>query len=103
MSSRSIGLNDALRAYLLEVSVREPEALRRLREETATRDEAGMQISPEQGQLMRMLVHLIGARRAIEELPTGVLRLEAPAVHRVVVSDGLRRLTEDLQRRLNAA
>ena len=66
MSSRSIGLSDALRAYLLEVSVREPEALRRLREETASRDEAGMQISPEQGQLMRMLVHLIGARRAIE-------------------------------------
>lgn len=43
------------------------------------------------------------ARRAVEELPAGVLRLEAPAVHRVVVSDGLRRLTEDLQRRLNAA
>ena len=66
MSSRSIGLSEALREYLLEVSVRECDAQRRLREETSALAWAGMQISPEQGQLMRMLVHLIGARRVIE-------------------------------------
>ena len=66
MSSRSIGLSDALRDYLVDVSVRESQAQRRLREETASLDRAGMQISPEQGQLMRLLVRLIGARRAIE-------------------------------------
>ena len=66
MSSRSIGLSDALRDYLVDVSVRESQAQRRLREETASLDRAGMQISPEQGQLMRLLVRLVGARRAIE-------------------------------------
>jgi len=37
-----------------------------LREETAQLPGAGMQISPEQGQLMRLLVELLGARRTLE-------------------------------------
>jgi predicted O-methyltransferase YrrM len=52
--------------YLLGVSSREPEVLARLREATASRPEAEMQISPEQGQFMALLVRLIGARRCIE-------------------------------------
>jgi len=40
--------------------------LSRLRAETATRPEAEMQISPEQGQFMALLVRLIGAVRCIE-------------------------------------
>jgi caffeoyl-CoA O-methyltransferase len=66
MSRRSIGLNDALYDYLLANSLREPEILRRLREETAGLPAAGMQISPDQGQFMALLVRLMGARRCIE-------------------------------------
>ena len=66
MSSRTISMNDALWEYLHRVSLRESDVQRRLREETATLEWAGMQISPEQGQLMGMLVGLMGARRAIE-------------------------------------
>jgi len=64
----SIGLNDALQRYLLDASLREPEILSRLRQETrrAVADRAGMQITPEQGQFMALLVRLIGARRLIE-------------------------------------
>ena len=66
MSLRSIGLDERLYDYLLEVSLREPDVLRRLREETALRDNASMQISPEQGQFMALLVELIGAERTLE-------------------------------------
>ena len=66
MSSRTIEMTDALHAYMHRVSLRESDVQRRLREETAALEYSMMQISPEQGQLMRMLTGLIGARRAIE-------------------------------------
>jgi predicted O-methyltransferase YrrM len=66
MSRRSIELSDALYDYLLENSLRESDLLRRLREETARLPGAGMQISPEQGQFMALLVRLMGARRCLE-------------------------------------
>ncbi len=66
MSARSIGLETRLYDYLVAVSVREPSVLAELREETAKLPSAGMQISPEQGQLMSLLVELLGARRALE-------------------------------------
>lgn len=66
MSNRSISLSDDLYAYLLGASLREPPLLARLREETARHPEARMQISPEQGQFMQLLVRLMDARRCIE-------------------------------------
>jgi predicted O-methyltransferase YrrM len=66
MANRSISLTDSLYDYLREVSLREPEVLRRLREETAADPHARMQISPEQGQFMGLLARLTGARRCIE-------------------------------------
>lgn len=66
MSNRTVSLDDRLYDYLLAVSVREPQVLEELREETAKLPNAGMQISPEQGQFMRLLVELIGARRTLE-------------------------------------
>ena len=66
MSTRSIGLSDRLHAYLINETLKETALLRRLREETAALPDANMQISPEQGQFMRLLVELLGARRAIE-------------------------------------
>ena len=66
MSRRTTPLTDSLYDYVLRVSVREPEVLARLREETAELEWAGMQISPEQGQFMRFLNEVLGTRRAIE-------------------------------------
>lgn len=66
MSNRTITMTDALYDYLLGASLREPPLLARLREETARHPQARMQISPEQGQFMQLLVKLLGARRCIE-------------------------------------
>ncbi len=65
MSTHTITIDDRLHAYLLG-TVREPPVLARLREETAKLPEGGMQISPEQGQLMAFLVETLGVRRALE-------------------------------------
>lgn len=66
MSNKTFTLPDKLYQYLLAVSLRESELLRRLREETALDPMAHMQIAPEQGQFMALLVELIGAKRALE-------------------------------------
>ena len=66
MSSKTLGLSDELSAYLRRVSLREPDLLARLREETSNMPMSGMQISPEQGQFMQLLVKALGIRRAIE-------------------------------------
>ena len=66
MSNKTLSLDNATYQYLLKVSLREPEVLRRLREYTARLPERNMQIAPEQGQFMALLVELMGAQRAIE-------------------------------------
>jgi predicted O-methyltransferase YrrM len=66
MSSRTINLTDPVYQYLLECGVRESPALAALRAETARLPAALMQISPEQGAFMALLVRLIGARRTLE-------------------------------------
>ena len=66
MSTKTFTLSDDLYAYLLNSSLREPDLLRRLREETAKDELARMQISPEQGQFMSLLVKLMGAKRTLE-------------------------------------
>jgi len=66
MTRRSITLTDSLHDYLLSVSLREPELLARLRQETAALQESRMQIGPEQGQFMAFLLRLMGAKRCLE-------------------------------------
>jgi caffeoyl-CoA O-methyltransferase len=66
MSTRTTPLTDRLYNYLLANSLREPPLLAELRAVTATHRWAAMQIAPEQGQFMRLLIELTGARRAIE-------------------------------------
>jgi predicted O-methyltransferase YrrM len=66
MANASIGLDQNLHPYLLEVGVREHEVLRRLREETAALPESGMQIAPEEGAFLALLVRILGARRVLE-------------------------------------
>lgn len=52
--------------YVLGNSLREPEILQRLRAETAQLPNANMQIPPEEGQLLQLLVRMTGAKRALE-------------------------------------
>jgi len=92
MSNFQTPISDELAAYIRSVSLREPDILRRLREETASRPDAMMQLSPEQGQFLGMLVHLTGARRTIEVgVFTGLsalhVALALPADGRIVACD----------------
>jgi len=66
MSNRTMNLNDALYAYLIDTGVREPAILARLREETSELSHSAMQVAPEQGQFMQMLVRLMGVKRIVE-------------------------------------
>lgn len=60
-----VSLTPWLYDYILS-NVREPEVLKELREETATMCGSQMQVSPDQAQLLAMLVRIMGARRCIE-------------------------------------
>jgi caffeoyl-CoA O-methyltransferase len=64
--STQIYLDESLHEYLASVSLREPEILARLREETSQLEMARMQIGPEQGQFMALLLKLMDARRYLE-------------------------------------
>jgi O-methyltransferase len=62
----SIGLDEALNQYIHRVGVREDPVLARLRERTSGMEHAGMQISPEEGAFLQMLVRLLPGRRILE-------------------------------------
>ncbi|MBD2578219.1 class I SAM-dependent methyltransferase [Oscillatoria sp. FACHB-1406] len=66
MTKKTLGLEPQLQDYLLATSLRESETLKQLREETANHPRATMQIAPEQGQFMALLVQLIGAKKTLE-------------------------------------
>ena len=66
MANKTIGISDELAAYVVKFGAREPAVLARLREETAALPQHGMQVAPEEGAFLAMLVELIGARRCIE-------------------------------------
>jgi len=66
LSTHTLNLDDRLYAYLQRVSLREAGVLGRLRAETMRLPMARMQISPEQGQFMALLVQIMGARRCLE-------------------------------------
>lgn len=107
MSSHTLPLTDELRSYLLEVGVREPPILAQLREETGQLEAGRMQICPEQGALMGMLVQLMGASRVLEVGTfTGYsalrLALSVPEGGQVVCCDRSKEWT-DIARRYWAA
>ena len=66
MANQTFGLSDEIIEYLRSVSVREADVLQQLRQETARHPRAIMQIAPEQGQFMALLVQLIGAKKVLE-------------------------------------
>jgi predicted O-methyltransferase YrrM len=93
MANSFLGLDERIDDYLMNHSLREPEVLRRLREETVARNPyAEMAVAPIQGQFMTLLVKLIGAVKTLE---VGVFTgysalctaLALPAHGRVVACD----------------
>ena len=66
MPRRSLNVDEVLYRYLMDQSIREHPAQVALRAATASHPHAGMQISPDQGQFMALLIKLLGARRTIE-------------------------------------
>lgn len=92
MSKRSIGLSKELHDYVLQFGLREPAILKELRDETAAHPESQMQIAPEQGQFMALLLKLLGARHILEiGVFTGysstVMALAMPGDGRLVACD----------------
>lgn len=66
MLKKTMGLEDQLYNYFLSVSLREADLLQQLREETARLPNAIMQIAPEQGQFMALLIKLLGAKKTLD-------------------------------------
>ena len=66
MGKQTLGLEQNIYDYLQSVSLREPEILQQLRHETDQHPLSQMQISPEQGQFMALLVQLMGAKKTLE-------------------------------------
>lgn len=108
MSVRTLPLDDRLYDYLLRHSLREPDALAKLRAETASHPQVNMQIAPEQGQFMQLLVRLLGVRRAIEVgVFTGysslAVTLAMPADGRLLACDVSEEFTAIARRHWQAA
>ena len=93
MASKTIHLDETLYPYFQTVAYDEPEILAELREATAaTGASAAMQISPEQGAFMAMLVRISGARRIFEVgtftgYSTLAMALALPPEGRIVACD----------------
>lgn len=99
MSNRTIGLEDPLYRYLLDVSLREHPLLAELRDRTAAMPEANYQIAPEQGQFMALLARIVGARRYLEigtftGYSTLAIALALPADGEVIACDVSREWTD---------
>lgn len=92
MSVKTFNLSPDVYEYLQEFSLREPEVLQELRHETFQLPHFRMQISPEQGQLMALLIKLISAKKTLDiGTYTGysacVVALALPTDGRVITCD----------------
>ncbi len=92
MSRQTLNLTSEIYDYLLSISLRESEILQQLREETANHRLARMQISPEQGQFMALLLKIMGAKKVLEiGVFTGysstVMALALPDDGRIIACD----------------
>ena len=103
MSNKTFTMSDTLGAYMQSVSLREPDVLTHLREETSRLSMSMMQIAPEQGQFMQLLVKALGIRRAIEVgvftgYSTLCVALAMPDDGRIVACDINKKWTDIAQR-----
>jgi predicted O-methyltransferase YrrM len=92
MSRTHTPITDELACYIRQVTLREPEPLQRLRQETANHPRASMQTAPEQGQFLHLLARILGAQKTLE---VGVfmgysstwVALALPAAGKIVACD----------------
>jgi predicted O-methyltransferase YrrM len=92
MSRVHTPITDDLAQYIREVTLREPEPLRQLRESTENHPRGSMQTSPEQGQFLHLMARVTGAKKTLE---VGVfmgysstwVALALPAEGRIVACD----------------
>jgi predicted O-methyltransferase YrrM len=92
MSRTHTPITDELAGYIRQVTLREPEPLKRLREETENHPRASMQTAPEQGQFLHLLARILGAKKTLE---VGVfmgysstwVALALPAAGKIVACD----------------
>ena len=99
MSNRTLNLTDDLVDYVQRLGVREHPALAALRDETAKLPEHGMQIAPEQGAFMSLLVRATGAARILEigtftGYSSTAMALALPPDGRIVCCDVSREWTD---------
>src|ERR1700719_2534340 len=66
MSRTHTPITDELAEYIRQVTLREPEPLKRQREETGSHPKASMQTAPEQGQFLHLLARILGAKKTLE-------------------------------------
>lgn len=103
MSARNGFIETHIYDYILANSLRDRAVFRRLRQETQAMPMGGMQISPDQGQFMGLLVELIDAKRIVEVGTfTGysslALALALPADGRLIACDVSAEFTRVAQR-----
>ena len=103
MGKENLGLDNRLYKYLLSVSLRENEILSKLRQETSQHSASIMQISPDQGQFMALLIKLLGAKKTLDiGVFTGYSSLAAalalPEDGKVIACDRDPKCTEIAQR-----
>jgi predicted O-methyltransferase YrrM len=99
MSTRTINLTDEVVAYVHRFGVREHPVLAALRERTAPMPQSNMQIGPDQGAFMAMLVRLLDARRILEigtftGYSSTAMALALPADGRITCCDVSREWTD---------
>ena len=99
MSGRTLTVTDELVGYIHRYGVREHRVLAALRERTAPLPEHNMQIGPDQGAFMAMLVRLMGARRIVEigtftGYSSTVMALALPPDGRILCCDVSREWTD---------
>jgi caffeoyl-CoA O-methyltransferase len=97
--STAIGLGQELRDYVARVGIREHPVLARLREENVRERSGSMQVAPEEGALLALLVRLLRARRVLEVgtytgYSSTAMALALPADGRLVCCDVSREWTD---------
>ena len=101
--SRAIGLSEELRDYVARVGVREHPALARLRAANQREQGGSMQVAPEEGALLGLLVRLLNARRVLEVgtftgYSSTAMALALPPDGRIVCCDVSREWTDVARR-----
>ena len=97
--SRAIGLSEELRDYVARVGIREHPVLTRLREGNQRERGGSMQVAPEEGALLGLLVSLLDARRVLEVgtftgYSSTAMALALPPDGRIVCCDVSREWTD---------